>query len=119
MDSPIYYRIMVFLASHRWLWEMVMSGGVIFTLLVEIGFPFLVWNPRLRWVCVCGSVLLHAGIGVFMGLTTFSLFMMIFVCSFIPPEVVKQAVANLADRAGKLTTPKRQPADAGELAVTR
>src|SRR5262249_11671864 len=121
LDNSVYYHTMVFLASHRWLWELVISGGVVYTLCLEIGFPFLVWDQRWRWACVCGSVLLHAGIGLFMGLVTFSLIMLVFVCCFIPQEVVKQAIANLTEHAGKLaTTPPRPAADApGELVMTR
>jgi hypothetical protein len=95
LDTKPYFNLMTFLANHRVLWELVVSGGVVFTLCVEIGFPFLVWDRRWRWVCVCGSVLLHTGIGLFMGLTTFSLMMMIMVLAFVPPEVVKEWLAWL------------------------
>jgi len=47
---------------------------------------------------ICFSVLLHLGIGLFMGLTTFSLMMMIFVCSFIPPETIQRAVTAVTGR---------------------
>jgi hypothetical protein len=35
-----YTPLMAFLAKHRWLWESVMSLGVLYTLAVEIGVPF-------------------------------------------------------------------------------
>lgn len=111
MDNPLYFETMKFLASHRWLWEVVMTGGVVYTLCLEIGFPFLVWNPRWRWACVCGSIMLHAGIGLFMGLVTFSMMMMIMVSSFVPPDVIKQAVAALSDKLGGLLSAKRVPAE--------
>ncbi len=78
-----------FLASHRLLWELAMSAGCVFTLFVEIGFPFLVWNRKWRWWMVSGSVMLHTGIGVCMGLVTFSLCMLCMVLAFIPPEAVR------------------------------
>ena len=81
---------LTFLAEHRLLWELAMSGGVIFTFLVEIGFPFLVWFPRLRPFMLVGAILLHTGIATFMGLTVFSIFMMVLLMSYIPPAVVRR-----------------------------
>src|SRR5262249_3594461 len=90
-----YRGAMAWLASHRWLWEVAMTGGGIYTLVIEIGFPFLVWRPRWRPFMICGAVLLHTGIGLFMGLVTFSLMMMVMVLSFVPPEVVRGGLAQL------------------------
>ena len=42
--------LVVWLSRHRVLWEISMTGGAMFTLLMEIGFPFLVWYRGLRWV---------------------------------------------------------------------
>jgi len=86
---PGYESMLRWLSQHRALWEIAMSGGVIFTLFIEIGFPFLVWVPKMRWFMVSGAVLLHTGIGLLMGLTTFSLMMLVLVASFIPSEVVE------------------------------
>lgn len=83
------------LASYRPIWEVSMTAGVIFTLVLEIGFPFLVWIPRFRWICVIGAVMLHTGIGLLMGLITFSLMMIVLVSSFIPSETVEQTVNQL------------------------
>ena len=78
-----------FLSDHRWLCELVMSFGSVYTLVLEIGFPFLVWRPRLRPYMIIGGILLHTGIATMMGLTVFGLFMMSLLMSFIPPEVVR------------------------------
>ena len=59
-------------------------------------FPFLVWNHKLKWIMICGSIMLHTGIGLLMGLTTFSLCMITLVLSFVPPAFIK----NLIDRYG-------------------
>jgi hypothetical protein len=121
MDQPFYYRLMQFLATHRWLWHTVTSLGIIYTLLVELAFPFLVWTRNWRWFMVCCSVLLHAGIGLCMGLTTFSLMMMIMVSSFLPAELfrgfgdrVAASVSGMFHRPGKVPTEH-----VGELALTR
>src|SRR5262249_18410066 len=73
MDVGLYKEFLLFISRHRWLWEILLSGGAIFTLVLEIGFPPLVWSRPLRWVMVSGAVLLHVGIGLSMGLVTFSL----------------------------------------------
>jgi hypothetical protein len=65
-----------------------MTGGVLYTLVLEISFPYLVWKRELRWLMVAGSVLLHTFIGLFMGLVTFGLLMIALVLSFVPPEAL-------------------------------
>jgi hypothetical protein len=92
--SPTIYApyrwFLLLLSDHRWLSEVFMSIGAVFTLGLEIGFPFLVWRPTLRPYMIILAVLLHTGIAVFMGLTVFGLFMMVLLMSYIPPETVKR-----------------------------
>jgi hypothetical protein len=38
------------------------------TLVVELGFPLVLWRPRLAWVFVPAVVAMHAGIGLAMHL---------------------------------------------------
>ena len=38
------------------------------TLAVELGFPLVLWRPRLAWVFVPAVVAMHAGIGLAMHL---------------------------------------------------
>ena len=99
---PAYREFIVFLCQHRWLWEMFMSGGAVFTLFMELGFPFLVWNKQLRWLMLCGSVMLHTGIGLFMGLTTFSLLMLCLVLSFVPPEASRLFLEHVTENGRRL-----------------
>lgn len=89
MDNDYYFNLVKYLASNRPLWEVLMWAGILATLALEIAFCMLVWIPRYRWIMICSSVLLHAFIGVCMGLVSFSLMMMIFVSSFIPPSVIR------------------------------
>jgi hypothetical protein len=105
------------LASNRPLWELNMAMGAVFTLVLELGFPFLVWYPPLRWLMVTGAVLLHTGIGLIMGLTTFSLMMLALVASFIPSETIEAVLARLTSTAPATkpvttatTTPAPSPA---------
>ncbi len=96
-----YHDLIAWLSRHRVLWELSMTGGAMFTLILEISFPFLVWNRHLRWLMVIGAVLLHTGIALFMGLVGFSLMMLALLVSFIPPTTVRQLL-GLADRVPAL-----------------
>jgi hypothetical protein len=98
----LYSQALTSLARTRWLWEIFMSVGVVFTLFVELGLPFLVWNRRLRWFMVCGSILLHTAIGLFMNLVTFSLVMICMVLAFLPPEAIRQALERYGEQLGPL-----------------
>jgi hypothetical protein len=117
LHTAPYYYFMKFLASHRWLWEVFMDVQIVGTLIVEIGFPFLVWYPRWRWAMICGSVMLHTGIAVIMGLTTFSVIMVCMVSSFIPGVVIQDLISRVQERLARLFS--RQPAQSGELALTQ
>jgi len=88
MQISTYDAFLRFLCAHRWLWETVMTGGVAFTLFAEIGFPFLVWNRKLRWLMITVGLFLHTGIAMVMGLRTFSLLMVTMLCAFVPQETV-------------------------------
>jgi len=88
-DVPQYVEFLQWLVKHRWLWELNGSFIVVYTLALELGFPFLVWNRYTRWVMVCGAILLHTGIALLMGLVTFSVMMIILVLAFVPPEAVR------------------------------
>lgn len=115
--SPIhiglYRAFFVFLARHRPLLELFMSFGVILTEFVEIGFPFLIWRPSMRWTMIAGAVAMHTGIAIHMGLATFSLMMVIMVMSFIPQEAVERLLGLL----GRLGEAWRSRARAPEKAV--
>jgi hypothetical protein len=90
MQIGTYDALLRFLCAHRWLWETFMTGSVAFTLFTEIGFPFLVWNRKMRWPMMTLAVLLHTGIAMVMGLRTFSLLMVTMLCAFVPQETVER-----------------------------
>ncbi len=122
MNVGLYYDALVFLTHHRWLWEIAMSSAALFTLWLEVSFSFLVWLPRWRWLMVGSAVLLHTGIGLFMGLVTFSLFMLVLLLAFIPPEIIHQLLLQLS--TGGKTNPDAKDGRPGvrgkpALALTR
>ncbi len=97
-----FYDMLWFLCEHRWLWEIVMAGGVLYTLVLEIGFPFLVWIPRLRGVMVVGAIMLHTGIAFTMGLNTFGIIMITMVISFVPADTIRRMFGLLGRHSPKL-----------------
>jgi hypothetical protein len=117
--APLHYQyyldMMRWLAQHRFWWEVVISGGTFSTVALEIGFPFLVWNRRLRPFMVAGSITLHVFIAIFMGLTAFSLLMATLVLSFIPGEVMERIVDGLRRRF--FGDPRPSPAKPRAVAV--
>jgi hypothetical protein len=101
-DAWGYLDLIKFLAAHRWMWESVCAVAVIGTLFLELGFPFLVWNQRIRWFMVSGAVLFHTMIALLMGLVTFSLMMLALVLVFVPPDAVRQTVQALGEQCRQL-----------------
>ena len=96
MNNKPYRWLLEFLADHRPLWETAMNLGVLLTLVVEIGFPFLVWNRRLRWPFIIMATMMHTMIAVLMGLTVFQLFMVVMLLAYFPPATVKRLVEPIA-----------------------
>jgi hypothetical protein len=65
------------------------------TLVVEIGYAFLIWPRRTRKLWCVATIALHLGLGLFMGLVFFSSVMILLTgCLFLIPErVMERAVA--------------------------
>ena len=57
-------RFALFVADRPVLAQLIAAA----TLLVELGFPLVLWRPRLAWVFVPAVVAMHAGIGLTMHL---------------------------------------------------
>jgi hypothetical protein len=73
--------------------------GVLLTLGFEIGFAFLVWDRRARPALLALAVLLHAGIGFFMGMGAFGAAMLTACLSFVDADQVRAVVARLTPGA--------------------
>jgi hypothetical protein len=69
------------------------------TILVwEITYIALVWHRLTRPVVIAMAVPLHLGIAVCMGMITFGVIMIVANLAFLPPVLVRQAVARLTGR---------------------
>ncbi len=75
--------------SNRPLYSVMAAGGVAYTFVIELGFPFLIWT-RLRPWLIIGAAGLHFGIGSFMGLIVFSLFMMAMLLCYLPGAAIRE-----------------------------
>ena len=70
----------------RWKYFFPVVG--IFVCLLEIGYPFFIWNSKTRkiWlVCICG---MHIGIGLMMGMYLFALIMIILNIAAFGPGLI-------------------------------
>ena len=83
-----YQNLLKWAFTSRPMYATVAAGGVALTLFAEISLPYLVWT-RLRPYIVMIGFMLHAGIGVFMGLLVFSLFMMSMLLCYLPGWVIR------------------------------
>jgi hypothetical protein len=69
----------------RYPWIPMLAGWS--TLVVEIGYAFLIWPRRTRKLWCMATVGLHLGLGLFMGLVFFSSVMILLTgCLFLIPE---------------------------------
>jgi hypothetical protein len=71
------------------------------TIVLQIGFPFVVWNRLLKWPWLIGAFTFHLGIGISMGLMWFSLVMLSCELIFIDDRSYAKARAWLVELAQK------------------
>jgi hypothetical protein len=88
MYIGVYNDVLRFIARNEVALQLLLTGGAYFTLAFEIGYAFLVWFPRTRWVFLAGAIFLHGMIGMVMGLKTFSFMMLVMNMSFLRPDEV-------------------------------
>jgi len=67
---------------------LVSNVGVLLTLGFEISFIFLIWNRSLRPVLLLLALVLHGGIGLFMGMSAFGAAMLAGCLAFVEPTMV-------------------------------
>ncbi len=78
-----YNRIILdVLASHYWLVNLATYG----TILIEIAFPFLIWQRNTRPYLLAAAIFLHLQFALLMGLFYFSFLMIMGHMSFVRPQ---------------------------------
>lgn len=80
---------MRWLGEVDWAWQWVCAASTLATIVFELVFIFLVWPRWWRPLILVGAVLLHTGIGLFMGLVGFGIVMMTGCSAFLKPEEVR------------------------------
>jgi predicted DCC family thiol-disulfide oxidoreductase YuxK len=73
-------------ASHYWLVNAATYG----TLLIELSYPFLIWQRRTRPYLLAAAIFLHVQFGTWMGMPYFSLVMIMGHMSFVRPEWLRR-----------------------------
>jgi len=85
IQFPPYMAFLRYLGRNPLLWHIFMTTGTYFTLFFEITYAFLIWLRPTRWLLLAMAIVLHGFIGMFMGLKTFSLIMLVMNMAFLTP----------------------------------
>jgi hypothetical protein len=78
----------------RWRYLFPVAG--IFVCLLEIGYPFFIWNSKTRkiWlICICG---MHVGIGLTMGMYLFAFIMIVLNVAAFGPGLIRPEHAKIS-----------------------
>jgi len=70
-------------------WKYLFPAAGVFICFLEIGYPFFIWNSKIRkiWlICICA---VHAGIGLTMGMYLFALIMIVLNVAAFGPGVIR------------------------------
>lgn len=110
MQVGMYMAVLKLLTQVQWVWAIFVTAAGIFTLAFEISYAFLIWRERTRWWCLSGAILLHGFIGLFMGLKTFSLMMLVMNMAFLKDKEVYWFMGLFGGK-GKPATPMKVPGE--------
>jgi hypothetical protein len=117
MQFEIYNKILRLLGHNQMVLLGFLTMACYFTLFFEIGYAFLIWRPATRWLMLGMAIVLHGMIGLFMGLKTFSLMMLVMNMAFLKPEEVRWFFGMFTRGGRKELSASKSPAPVPELAV--
>jgi predicted DCC family thiol-disulfide oxidoreductase YuxK len=97
---PDYYNhtLLTFLANHYWL----SAAGTYGTLLIEVAYPFLIWQRATRPDLLCAAIFLHLMFAIFMQLVFFAFSMIVGHLSFVRPEWLRSLGAWWKQKIGAM-----------------
>jgi hypothetical protein len=72
----------------------------------EVSYPFLVWNRHLRPFYLGLAVVIHLGIGLFMGMLTFGAIMIVANMAFLNPDFLGGRQAGQGAASGSSLPPR-------------
>jgi hypothetical protein len=70
-------------------WKYLFSVAGIFICMLEIGYPFLIWNSKTRKIWLIGICAMHVGIGLTMGMYVFAFIMIILNLAAFAPDLIR------------------------------
>lgn len=105
MQFEIYNSLLRLLGQNQLVFATFLTTAAYFTLFFEIGYPFLIWRPATRWLILGMAIVLHALIGMFMGLKTFALMMLVMNMAFLTPAEARWLIAKVAGFSNWLWPP--------------
>lgn len=85
-----------FLVQERFVYSCMAGFMVVFTFVMELGLPLLIWG-RLRPVYIVLGCLFHFGISLSMGLNMFGLFMMTLLLAYMPGCAIRSQLRGSPD----------------------
>ena len=97
--NEFYNGALLWLFAHQY-W--LVTVGTYGTILLEIAYAFLIWQPRTRPYLLAGAVLLHLSFGTLLGLVYFSFIMVMGHMSFVRSEWLARLSAWWKRRAGDM-----------------
>jgi len=99
VNGQYYNRVILDLfASHYWLSNLATYG----TILIELAFPFLIWQRHTRVYLLAAAIFLHLLFAVLMGLFYFSFVMVMGHMSFVRPEWLARLGEAWKRRVGEM-----------------
>jgi hypothetical protein len=79
-------------------WRYLFPVAGIVVCLLEIGYPFFIWNRKMRNVWLIGICAMHVGIGLTMGMYLFALIMIILNVAAFGPDLIRTSHARISLR---------------------
>jgi hypothetical protein len=80
----------------RWKYFFPVAGIVV--CLLEIGYPFFIWNSKTRRIWLIGICAMHVGIGLTMGMYLFAFIMIILNVAAFGPDLIRTEHARISLR---------------------
>ena len=70
-------------------WKYLFPAAGVFICFLEIGYPFFIWNSKIRKIWLIRICAVHAGIGLTMGMYLFALIMIVLNVAAFGPGVIR------------------------------
>lgn len=126
--TALYYVLQVDEFSHPFFRDLIISSdfllvvGAYVTVVVQLAFPFLLFNNKTKYLGMMGIIGMHLGIGIVMGLFTFSFIMISNQLLFLQDKEYRSIFHYLKQKQIKLSkvlSSKKTPQSADTVSVIK